>query len=619
MMFKIYTLKTLTLAVAALYCTATVQSHTLFDTTGLDFQVINCGDAIADNTTGAENDLDNAAYADCLPSEQVTAYDAGDHLYRFELDQDTAITIFLSNQDSADLDLFLLANDTLEGIECPGECLASSLGAGNGLVETALEAGVYWIVVDGGFVPGVPDIVEEGSYVLSLACGKDYETIACGESKSGSTVGRMSNYSSETYEDCYDGNVDIPVFGGGDRLYRLDLDAETDLKIVLQSTELADLDIFLLSNQVDEELGDCPDACIASTNVISGKTIETTLAAGTYWIIVDGIEILAIPNNILVEGAYVLSVDCGKTFFEAEKDSSYSRTTIGAINSYDTDDYANCIDTVIKDYGAADHLYRLILDDSFELTINLTSLGDDLDLFLFENDAVNNCPGNCIAMSDNAGSDDQIEIDLYAGTYWISIDGALTFADPITFDEGPYILNIMGLGLPIELARFEGYSMESEVQLEWTTLSEAGSEHFIIQRSNDAISWMGVGTVPAQGFSAEAIDYMHIDRQPSIGNNFYRLKMMDLDGSFEYSSVVNIPFRSSGEISVYPNISQNRITVDFGAQQPARFHIIDTYGKVWRTIVSEDIRAEVDISSLNAGMYFLHFEDQAKALPIVKQ
>jgi len=222
-------------------------------------------------------------------------------------------------------------------------------------------------------------------------------------------------------------------------------------------------------------------------------------------------------------------------------------------------------------------------------------------------------------MSDNAGSDDQIIIDLYAGTYWISIDGALILADPITFDEGDYVLNIMGLGLPIELARFEGHSMDSEVQLEWTTLSEAGSEEFIVQRSSDAVSWLDLGSIAAQGFSAEAIDYLHIDRQPTVGDNFYRLKMMDLDGSFEYSGVVNVPFHSTGDISVYPNISQNSITVDFGGQEPSKFHIIDTYGKIWRTIVTEDVRAEVDISQLNSGMYYLHFQNQAKALPIVKQ
>ncbi len=621
-MFKIYTLKTLALTTCLFSTFLTLSADNLLDTTSLDFQVINCGDAIAGNTVDAENDLGNSAYGDCTtPPGKV--FNAGDHLYRFELDQDTVVSIYLSMQSDTDLDVFLLGNDTVNEIECPGGCIAAGTEVGNDLIQTELSAGIYWIVVEGDFNPGPPQVVQEGAYVLSLACGKDYEMISCGESKSGSTVGRQSLYGSNgsgSYDDCFDG-IAVPVFGSGDRLYRLDLAQDDTVTITLQSTTLADLDIFLMNNQVDEELGDCPGSCQATTRTIPGKIIGANLTAGTYWIIVDGIEVLANPMNILQEGPYVLSVECGtKDFIEAEIDSSYQNTTVGKVNSYDNQDYAGCIDSVGKIYGAADQLYRLVLTDSFEVTLNLTSHMEDLDLFLFDNDSANDCPGNCLAKSSNEGLDnDQINMNLLAGTYWISIDGALNIGLPTTFDEGSFTLNVMGTALPVQLTRFEGHPNNQEVHLEWTTASEVGSEEFVVQRSTDALSWMDLGTVAAQGFSTEVINYLHVDRQPAVGNNFYRLKMLDLDGSFEYSSVVNVPFRSGEDIRVYPNVSQNQITVDFGSQSPGRFHIIDAYGKVWRTVVTEDVRAEVDISNLSSGMYYLHFEDQAKALPIIKQ
>ena len=200
------------------------------------------------------------------------------------------------------------------------------------------------------------------------------------------------------------------------------------------------------------------------------------------------------------------------------------------------------------------------------------------------------------------------------------IDGAVSIlSNGFAYDQGAFTLDIMAQSLPISLSRFDGYKQNNEVVLEWTTVSEINSEKFMVQRSGNLEEWSNLAEVQAMGFSEAVNDYQHIDHQPLPGANYYRLKMMDLDGSFEYSPVVSVSLERELEIRIYPNVTHQLVTVDFGEVPPGDFHIVDMYGKVWRTVVAHENRSEIDLSDLAAGMYYFYFKDQSRALPVLKQ
>lgn len=110
--------------------------------------------------------------------------------------------------------------------------------------------------------------------------------------------------------------------------------------------------------------------------------------------------------------------------------------------------------------------------------------------------------------------------------------------------------------LPVKLADFrvqnEGNKM---AQLNWETTAETNSSHFDIQRSTDTKTWQTIGTKSSANNSTSVIQYHFTDDAPLNGLSYYRLKMVDLDGTFGYSSIKNTKFEIKDQkaLNLYPN------------------------------------------------------------------
>lgn len=108
--------------------------------------------------------------------------------------------------------------------------------------------------------------------------------------------------------------------------------------------------------------------------------------------------------------------------------------------------------------------------------------------------------------------------------------------------------------LPVELIEFSGEVVEKAVQLNWQTSYEHNVKEFIVQRSSDLINYQDLGVVPAVGDSGERTKYNFVDPFPLQGVNYYRLKKVDRDGTFEYSKVLDIIIRDDQfEMQISPN------------------------------------------------------------------
>lgn len=186
--------------------------------------------------------------------------------------------------------------------------------------------------------------------------------------------------------------------------------------------------------------------------------------------------------------------------------------------------------------------------------------------------------------------------------------------------------------LPVELFSFTGIKSGKSVNLDWSTSSEINHSHFVIERSADQVSYTAIGKVKSAGNSNRLNAYAFIDAeaaaiaQPAL---YYRLKMVDMDGSYTYSNVVVINFNNKVEPihAILPNPFENNlnITVDMSnITSAAQVKVIDLEGRV---VVERNISASGmqtitldEVSALVPGVYHLVFTagDESYVRKIVK-
>ncbi|WP_439557192.1 T9SS type A sorting domain-containing protein [Dyadobacter sp.] len=109
--------------------------------------------------------------------------------------------------------------------------------------------------------------------------------------------------------------------------------------------------------------------------------------------------------------------------------------------------------------------------------------------------------------------------------------------------------------LPVSLTYLKATPAEDHVDLHWETASEHNSSSFVVEKSVDLIRFEEVGQVPAAGESAGHIVYCFKDNLPAAGPSYYRLRMVDRDGSFAFSQTVDVLMENSGGafMQVMPN------------------------------------------------------------------
>lgn len=160
-----------------------------------------------------------------------------------------------------------------------------------------------------------------------------------------------------------------------------------------------------------------------------------------------------------------------------------------------------------------------------------------------------------------------------------------------------------GPALPVSLVSFAvskaGGDHEPGSLLRWETALEANSDFFEIQRSPDAKLWRALGQVTAGGDSRASIFYSFSDDIPLDGQNFYRLKMVDKDGTFAYSQIRNLLFEMP--ILAYPNPIQHFLSLKGWVAGAIR--IFSNSGKL--VYESEAYTQPIDLRSLTTGIYIL--------------
>ena len=123
--------------------------------------------------------------------------------------------------------------------------------------------------------------------------------------------------------------------------------------------------------------------------------------------------------------------------------------------------------------------------------------------------------------------------------------------------------------IPVELAGFTAQPRGARaVRLTWQTASETNNSGFAVQRQTEASSWSTLRFVKGAGTTSRARSYQFTDRTVpyTAGTLRYRLKQVDLDGSFEISRTVTVSLASPAEVRLqapFPNPARTQATVRY--------------------------------------------------------
>ncbi|NJB84475.1 hypothetical protein GGR26_000220 [Lewinella marina] len=117
--------------------------------------------------------------------------------------------------------------------------------------------------------------------------------------------------------------------------------------------------------------------------------------------------------------------------------------------------------------------------------------------------------------------------------------------------------------LPLTLLSFTATPADAEVVLEWSTIHEVGTSHFLVERTTNGSHFTPVGRVSAAGMSPLGLtrSYQLTDAAPLAGSSLYRLKSVDLDGSFTYSDLVEVN-RATEDLPLAFSVRPNPTTGD---------------------------------------------------------
>lgn len=169
--------------------------------------------------------------------------------------------------------------------------------------------------------------------------------------------------------------------------------------------------------------------------------------------------------------------------------------------------------------------------------------------------------------------------------------------------------------LPLELKSFSVIDNNGHASLAWISCNEVNMKEYQVQRSENAVDFATVGVVAATNIFGCNLNYTFTDAKMLNGTAYYRIKMLDKDGTASYSGVVSVDGKSVNNVSVFPNPVVNSIVVKHPkAEAGATIKVVSANGKVIMItkVQTGAIQTSIEAGALAKGNYFVVFENNNK-------
>ena len=183
-----------------------------------------------------------------------------------------------------------------------------------------------------------------------------------------------------------------------------------------------------------------------------------------------------------------------------------------------------------------------------------------------------------------------------------------------------------GTILAVALEQFNGTKQGANTLLQWRTAGEEGLNYFSVQQSVDGINWYDVSTTAATN-SSTGNGYSSTVANKPAPVNYYRLKMVNRDGSATYSRIITIKTTGLGNIDILNTLVQNELKFVVNSSMNANIKVY-VYSTDGRVILSKDYRSaggstlySLPADQLHTGIYILRIiaGDESASFKFLKQ
>jgi hypothetical protein len=256
-------------------------------------------------------------------------------------------------------------------------------------------------------------------------------------------------------------------------------------------------------------------------------------------------------------------------------------------------------------YGVTDHSFELVDELPESITLNddgTLTLAADIapGTYQFRYLATKVCPDTTSIIEEEPDPPFGVTISLVNYKIWYFPDMDLTFRDTalvvIQIDEP----------LGVDLISFQPTVVEDKVLLNWRTLREENNSYYEVQHSSNGNSWKAIGKVQSKavnGNSTGIIDYNFTHDTPVAGLNYYRLKQVDIDGVYSFSSIAQIVMQKS-TIYIYPNPANEQLHVS-GIDKSGQVLVYNLQGQLQMKAKVDRGSASISLAHLPSGTYYL--------------
>lgn len=163
---------------------------------------------------------------------------------------------------------------------------------------------------------------------------------------------------------------------------------------------------------------------------------------------------------------------------------------------------------------------------------------------------------------------------------------------------------------PVKVLSVKAWHDSPDNYLLWNSSHGGSLNHFEIQYSTDNKTFKTIGSVPYSPILNGQGTYKFVHQKPGYGIHFYVLKLVDINGNYEYSDTVSIQVPEENSTIFFPNPVSDVLSIRATIDQPdeVSIQIFDAGGKLIlekATVKIGDITAfDIDVSSFSSGLYF---------------
>jgi photosystem II stability/assembly factor-like uncharacterized protein len=223
------------------------------------------------------------------------------------------------------------------------------------------------------------------------------------------------------------------------------------------------------------------------------------------------------------------------------------------------------------------------------------------------------------------------------GVFFITIDGGLTWVSQNTsgatlngshfsknnitnqyafFTAGAngYILKNTITPIPVELASLSASVNGNSVSLVWTTSSEVNNQGFEVERRSSSSDWQKISYIEGKGTTASTTEYRFSDSDLKDGKYSYRLRQIDLDGSFTYSPSIEVEVGTPVTFTLsqnYPNPFNPTTSIKYSIAEQSKvtLNVFNLIGEKVAVLVNTQQDAgyhqiNFNAGNLSSGVYF---------------